>query len=366
LVIKSISLTNFRSFTNISLSFDDRGAVFYGKNGIGKTNLLEAICFFAYGKSFSAPSDLDLVKRDTDYFHIKGEFLLQQRKFLFEASFDNKARKLIKVNNQRLQRVSDLYKYLKIVYFSHDDINLIEGSPKRRRQFFDLAISQSNLRYLERYKDYSQILKHRNALLKTDYAQAEKKVWDSRLIECAADITNARLEYIKKLNTELKKHYAKIGYSQEDVAIEYQFSFKMRKESELKEVFASELRRVEREEKLYQRTMIGPHLDDYNFTLNDQNINRFGSFGQKRCFAIAIKLGMANLLSKNDKEEAILIFDDVLSDLDEQRTKCIIDSLGMGNQIFVATPSPAPYKALNLSFIDLENRIGNPNIRDES
>ncbi|MBW6516235.1 MAG: DNA replication and repair protein RecF [Candidatus Cloacimonetes bacterium] len=354
MVLQSINLTNFRNFSQLSLTFDDKGHVFFGKNGIGKTNLLEAISYCAYGKSFRSLTDLDLIKINQEFFKIKAEFVYHKKKFQFEATLDKKSRKLIKVNNTRLAKVSELYKYLKIVYFSQDDINLIEGSPKNRRQFFDMAISQSDYSYISLLKNYHQLLKQRNALLKTVFNKAEKRAWDNKLVDAAVTITNTRLSYLKILNKELQEHYKKIGYHAENVEINYNFSYPYRTDTQLAEVLKNELIRLEKDEIRYQRTLIGPHLDDFLFILDKRSIYRFGSHGQKRCFAIAVKLALAALITSTDTDTAILIFDDVLADLDEIRAKSIIDSLGDKNQIFIATPTPSLYRSMQLSLIDME------------
>jgi len=356
LVIKSIKLTDFRNFAHLSLDFDDKGSVFYGKNGSGKTNLLEAISFCAYGKSIRSLTDLDLIKLNRSFFQIRAEFTYEKKSFLFDAAFDRKGRKLIKINNTRLARVSELYRYLKIVYFSQDDINLIEGPPRGRRQFFDMAISQTDFAYIDLLKHYYQLLKQRNALLKNEYLPSEKQAWDKRLIEAAVKIITTRTTYLEKLNRGLKKHYNRIGYDSEDVEIRYNFSFPYKPSNQLLDTFAAEVKRLETDEKRYQRTLLGPHLDDYQFILNKSSINRFGSHGQKRCLAIAVKLSLASMLSSSDP--TVLIFDDVLADLDEERAKSIIESLGSKNQIFIATPTPYLYKSMDLPFIDIE-RIGN-------
>jgi len=139
------------------------------------------------------------------------------------------------------------------------------------------------------------------------------------------------------------------------VLIRYQFSYPYKADKPLADLLREELIRLESDEKRYQRTMIGPHLDDFIFILDKRSINRFGSHGQKRCFAIAVKLALASLITSTDTDPTILIFDDVLADLDEKRAKAIIDSLGDKNQIFIATPTPSLYRSMKLPFIDMES-----------
>lgn len=354
MLIKSLSLTNFRNFSSLSLDFDDKGNIFHGRNGIGKTNLLEAISYSAFGRSFRSLTDLDLIRFEEPCFQIKAVFYYHSKRFIFEAALDRKSRKLIRVNNTRLAKVSELYRYLKIVYFSQNDINLIDGAPKGRRQFFNMAISQSDFSYIHLLKQYYQLIKQRNALLKTDYSAVEKRAWDKKLIDLSEAIVMKRLNYLKRLNEELIKHYQRIGYDSEEVCIKPSYSFSCQNGTKIADALRDEIKRLERDEKRYQRTLIGPHLDDFLFLLNGSGINRFGSHGQKRCFAIAVKLALASLISSTDSEPAILIFDDVLADLDEKRAHSIIDSLGNQNQIFIATPTPKLYSSMKLSLFNME------------
>ena len=349
----SVQLSNYRNFSQLKLDFDPMGALVYGLNGVGKTNLLEALCFLAYGKSFRTANDTDQIKNGSSFFKIGAQVFCYSTKYDYHAILDSKGCKYIKLNGVRIDRLSELYRYLKIVYFSQNDINLIDGSPKYRRQFFDLAISQNNYRYLSLLRHYLQVVKQRNTLLKNVYSEKEKQIWDDQFAQVTRDIMDYRLSFLKIINIELSKYYQQIGYSSEKVMVSYRHSFKNNHRLGVFDSFLKELHRLADEEKRQQRSLIGPHLDDYIFLLNDKPISRFGSHGQKRSLSIAIQLAQASILTQADNDAAILIFDDVLSDLDTGRTKAIIDSLGCKNQTFIATPQPQPYSNLRLPFLDL-------------
>jgi DNA replication and repair protein RecF len=357
LYVKTIHLTDFRNIAHVKLEFDRKGILFFGSNGVGKTNVLEAICFLAYGKSFRTASDTDMIKNGAEFFRIVSDSVCFGKSYKFEAVLDRKGRKYVKVNNRKIDRLSELYRILKIVYFSQEDINLIEGQPKGRRQFFDLAISQNNYDYMTTLRHYQQIVKQRNALLKSEFPDRDKHIWDEQFIKAVVDILKYRANYIRQMNSELIKYYRKIGYHSEEVSIDYRYSHSYDNSSNPHEQLQTELKRVEKEEKRQQRTLIGPHLDDYLFLMNGYPINRFGSHGQKRCFSIALQLAQGTILTNADKDSAILIFDDVLSDLDNDRNQSIINSLGSDNQIFIATPQPQPYHDLKLPFLDLVTKL---------
>ncbi len=319
--------------------------------------MLEAICYLAGGKSFRAVGDTDLIKFQHDFFRIRANFVYHDTSYLFEAALDSKGRKFIKIDERKIERISELYKYLKVVYFSQEDIELIDGQPKKRRQFFDLAAAQKDYSYINKYRDYQKILKQRNALLKTQYSVKDKQIWDARFVEAAAEVTIPRIEYLQTINQEITAKYSEIGYQNEKIEITYRFSYDVSDKLPLKDTIRAELKKKEREERLYQRTMVGPHIDDYLFFVNGLPLSRFGSHGQKRCFSIAARLAQAVILNRKEHDTAIMIFDDVLADLDEKRAGAIIESLSSSNQIFIATPNPLPYKVLNLPFINVEECV---------
>lgn len=352
--VSELTLQNYRNLRNITVNFNKKGNIFYGVNGIGKTNLLEAIAYQAYGKSFKAAADSDLINYEADFFRISAKFYLHYGEYSFEAAVNSKGQKKIRINNVQVSRLSELYKMLKTIIFSQEDINIISGTPRKRRSFFDLAISQSNFYYLETIREYSNTLKQRNALLKTDFSTKEKEIWDKRLAVTAARVLRMRIEYLSDINKEINScPIFSAVYSAEKLLIQYKCRMNISKNRPLIDTIYEELQKHLKDEVYYQRTLIGPHLDDYLFLLNSKDIARFGSHGQKRSFIILLGLAQSRLVSRNDNDAAVMVFDDVLSDLDEKRTASIIKHLKGNNQIFVATPNPVPYRNLGLPMIDL-------------
>ena len=159
----------------------------YGKNGIGKSNLLEAISYFAFGKSIRNSKDLDLINFSKAFFRIEGKFTITDKQYYISAAADRK-KKMIKLDDANISRISELYQYLKVVYFSPEDINIIGGPPSYRRNFIDQAISQYSFSYIELMRSYSRILKQRNALLKTDFDKSEKRSWDLKFAQLSSSI----------------------------------------------------------------------------------------------------------------------------------------------------------------------------------
>ncbi len=350
--VLSLKLRNFRNFTELELVFEPEGALIHGKNGIGKTNLLEAVSYFAFGKSFRTSSDLDLINFSKVFFRIEGSFKLQNTIHKFEAAVD-KTRKLIKIDGNAIARISELYRYLKVVYFSPDDIFMIGGSPKYRRNFIDQAISQYSFKYIEFLRTYNRILKQRNALLKTKFESSEKRIWDEQFAHNGAELIKLRLKYLEKFIPILTEYYDNINENSETLGIEYKYSFPV-SGTDIADDILRHLNETEEQEIKQERTLCGPHLDDIDFLIDQHAARKFGSQGQKRSLAIAVRLVQAQLILEEGSEAPIFMFDDVLADLDKKRAKKIMGMLKKKHQVFVATPNTEIYEPFNLPEIEME------------
>jgi len=353
LEISLLQLQNFRNFSELELNFKPEGALIHGKNGIGKTNLLEAISFFAFGKSFRTKHDVDLINFSKAFFRLEANFTINGKHFVFEASADKNI-KQIKIDETNILKTSELFQYLKIVYFSPQDIRIISGPPAERRRFFDLAISQYSYNYLQLLRKYYRILKQRNALLKTRFKNLEKKTWDEQFIDIACQVIEFRLDYLKNFILLLTDTYSQISNNHEELDVKYKFSFANFYGENLKDNLRNHLEDTEKSEIESQRSLSGPHLDDIQFSFDEHPARSFGSQGQQRSLVIAARLVQANLISKKTKDTPILIFDDVLADLDKERALNIIHLLKKKHQIFIATPNVKNYEGFHLQNINLE------------
>ncbi|NQT65707.1 MAG: DNA replication/repair protein RecF [FCB group bacterium] len=355
MLISSLKIKNFRNYSNFVINFDPEGALILGENGIGKTNLLESISFFAFGKSFQTSRDLELINFSKAFFRIEADFIIQNKSHFYEAASD-RSRKIIKINSVNIARISDLYKYLKVVYFSPNDIEIIAGSPLYRRNFIDQAISQYSFEYIELLRTYRRILKQRNALFKTNYSRKEKRVWDEQFAHVGSNIIKLRLYYLDQFTPLLEKHYKDISEAREELSVCYKYSFP----NDTDEIFDNlmdHLLRIEEQEKHQERSLAGPHLDDIDIFIDSRSARNFSSQGQKRSIAIAMRLVQTELIKEKDDDTPILMFDDVLADLDKTRTERIIEMLKGKHQIFIATPNFTNYRSFGLPEIDLKKEI---------
>lgn len=346
-------LRNFRNFSDVEFDFYKSGALISGENGTGKTNLLEAISFFAFGKSFRNCHDTDLINFSSDHLHIRGEFVKNEHILQFESGIE-KNRKKISLNGSRINRTSNLYKFIKTVYFSPEDVEFLSGAPVFRRNFLDQALSQYSFSYLELLRRYSHILKQRNILLKTEYENAIKKSWDKQLINYGSKLIDCRLKYLDSFIPRLQKNYQCISANRENLSLKYRYSFPRRESESLSSDLEEYLEEIAGQEKETGHTLAGPHLDDLQFEIDNHPVRSFASQGQKRSTAISARLVQAEMIRVKDSETPILMFDDVLADLDKIRTRNIIKLLHSDHQIFIASPNAAIYKDFKLKEIKLE------------
>ncbi len=333
-------------------SFQPQGALIVGCNGVGKTNLLEAISYFAFGKSFQNSKDLELINFSKAFFRLEGEARIGEQLYEFSAAAD-RSKKIVKIDDETISRISDLYQFLKVVYFSPVDINITAGPPTFRRSFIDQAVSQYSFDYITKLRNYNRILKQRNALLKTDFDTAEKRSWDEQFINLAVKLIKQRQFYLAEFIPVLQKYYLKISDHKDNLSICYKYSFP-HDGGDLKTALADHLIESLDQEIHYERSLCGPHLDDIELFINRHSVRNFSSQGQKRSLSIAIRLVQAKLISQLSNDAPVLMFDDVLSDLDSLRAAQIIDLLHDDHQIFIATPNKKMYRDFQLPKITLE------------
>jgi DNA replication and repair protein RecF len=355
LFITGISLVNFRNFEKFTYSFDARGCLITGENGSGKSNLLEAIALNAYGKSVRQKPDNDLIQFTKDYFFIQSGFIKEGEACSFEIGYQN-LHKSIKINKVPMNKLSELYRHIKIVYLAPEDINLITGAPRLRRNFLDTAKSQTDWQYLLNLREYNQILAQRNALLKSEFEPNYKHTWDMKFYHSAKEIIKKRIEFVKEFNEIFQRKYSEITAKTEEISFQYKSTLPINLTvKELDEyLYEKEAKEIDSE-----HTLFGPHLDELLIRINGKSAKEFASQGQKRSIVIAVKLAQAEMIHLKSSEYPILMFDDILSELDAERTRNIIRNIGTRHQIFIATPNAEHYADFKLPQINLSREEGN-------
>ena len=324
-----------------------------GPNGTGKTNLFEAMAYCAFGRSFRTRSDHELVRHGEGAFRVELQARWSDVQHGFEAAWAPGEAKRIRLDGTRVERIGDLYRWLRLIYLSPGDIGIVNGAAGERRRFFDQAVSQTSFAYVEGYRRYTQVLRQRNALLKARHTHREKQVWDEHFALAAADVVQRRLAFLDSFTQQASLLYRAISGAREELGIRYVHSLPREEEAPLREQFTRQLARVAEREHRHQRTVLGPHLDDMALLLDGRPARQFASQGQQRSLAIALRLAQAHLVAQQTGEPPVMVFDDVLAELDEGRSRRVMEQLGDDTQVFVARPDCTHAAVHGLPIIDV-------------
>lgn len=335
--LQSLKLINFRNYDNLIIKPSLNTNILIGKNGTGKTNIVEAIYTLALTKSFRTINDDYLIKFGCDFFNISGNFVNKFDDELNLKIFEDKKGKTVFINNTKIRLLSDYISKINIVLFSPNDLRLIKDSPNIRRKYLNIEISQYDKNYLFYLNDYNKILKQRNTYLKQlslNYNQSFEylDILTDELIEKGLKVHQFRLDFINKINSLLSVYYNKItGIS--NLKIVYKSHFINKNKEEIYKLFQKNKIR----ELNFGKTLIGVHLDDFEMVLNDINIKDFGSEGQQKNAIVSLKFAEIELLKIKNNEFPILILDDIFSELDNEKINNIMSILPFNIQVFITT-----------------------------
>lgn len=322
--IKKLNLTNFRNYKNESLEFKNGLNIIYGLNGQGKTNIIEAIYFFQSGRSYRALKDRECVKFGEDYSKIEANFEKSAGKsdsliFLSDS-------KSVKINGCLIDRLSEIVGEYNIVIFTPDYLNLIKEGPGVRRQFIDSFVSQIKPVYFKNLINYYRILKQRNNLLKQKRGLIEETlfVWDEKLASLGVEICAMRESAIEKINDTVNLSDLE-NEKTEKIRLSYLPSIKG--DFKNKEYFMEFLKSNHERDMEKGITLFGPHRDDFEIFMNDISLKKYGSQGQMRSCVLKLKLSECMIIKEKTGEEPILLLDDILSELDENRRKFFLSKI---------------------------------------
>ena len=330
--ISSLYAVNFRNYTQCQLKLASMINVFYGKNAQGKTNILEAIFYGAFGLSHRTSTEEDLLKLGTDamavgiaFASFSGTHEVKLKKYRQQQKW----KKEIWLDGAKV-RPKEHYGALNTVMFSPEDLQLVKGEPALRRRFFDMQISQTDPIYYDLLVKYNRVLLQRNRLLKElrdDGGRQEiLQPWNQEFIKLATAITKKRLQALAKLDAIASEIYASITSNQEELKVRYELKanngellYPASAEELIESFYAKALVERERIDILRGNTGIGPHRDDLQLLLNGFSLRSFGSQGQQRSGALALKLSQLEYVRREIGEFPILLLDDVMSELDDSR-----------------------------------------------
>ncbi len=350
--ITSLVLKDFRNYDDEIIHFSDGLNFLVGSNAQGKTNLLESIYLISVGKSPKNSKDKQIIKFDSERSLINIDFSTRVGNKNIKMYLNKTNKKAIKINNLNILKLTELVGTLSVVYFSPDELKLIKEVPEDRRKFLDVSISQFDKNYLYNLLKYEKILKQRNAILKSNESNEIKKeqlsLFTPQLIDTAEKIIEKRLKFIEKLNKIAPNIHLDITKS-ENLKISYSYNKKnnMSIHDDLVTTFENS---IEKELELGYTT-IGPHRDDLIFYINGLDCKFYASQGQQRTVALVVKLSLMEIIKDEIGEYPILLLDDVLSELDEDRQSRLLNMTKQYQTIITCTHIPKidiPYNTIKI------------------
>ncbi|MCF8382222.1 MAG: DNA replication and repair protein RecF [Chlorobium sp.] len=357
--LEQIQFVHFRN--HASLTFVPSGGInlIYGPNGSGKTSILEGIHYCALTKGFVSAYDIECLKEGNLFFLVKGKFASESgTETEVKVSYSRQNGKQLNVNSRNIATFSSHIGVIPCITFSPSDLSIIAGSPAERRRFLDNAICQTDTRYLDALLNYRRILQQRNALLfqirEHRSGMEMLDILTEQIAEHAACIVSARIRFIREILPLTEANLVAVSAG-ETPHISYRCSFFSHDNSELPDqlsrLFKERIREKRQEEISRAQTAIGPHRDDLLFFLNEKEIKKYASQGQKRSFIITLKLALYRYFLDKLDEQPICLFDDLFSELDHHRVDALLLLLsGFGQSIITTTEKReiAGVSALNI------------------
>nr|WP_297166309.1 DNA replication and repair protein RecF [uncultured Dysgonomonas sp.] len=333
MILERISILGYKNIEQAELTFSPQLNCFIGKNGMGKTNLLDAVYYLSFCKSHNNQVDSQNIKHDADFALIQGYYFLggsDEEEFF--CSLRRRQKKQFKRNKKEYEKLSDHIGCLPLVMVSPSDSDLITGGSDERRKFMDVVLSQFDKEYLHALIRYNKALQQRNALLKSDMQADESlyELWEEQLAYEGQIIHTKRKAFVEQFIPTFQYYYNFICQSNETVELKY--------ESPLDEGNLVDLLKHKRErDKILGYTTAGVHRDDLDMRMDDYSVKKVGSQGQNKTYVVAMKLAQFDFLKKAGSTTPILLLDDIFDKLDSTRVEQIVKLVSEDNfgQIFI-------------------------------
>jgi len=336
LYLQQLHIINYKNYQEARLSFSPKLNLVVGPNGSGKTNLLDAIYYMCFCKSYFNSSDSHNIRHKASFFRIESLFLRQNVEEKIIAKVAQRRKKEISCNDAVYKKFSEHIGLLPLVIIAPDDVGLVKGGSEERRKLIDTTLSQFNKTYLQQLIQYNKILQQRNTLLK-QFAESHTfnstllHTYNEQLAPLGTYIHGQRKQFVQQLLPLLQRYYAHISGGKEIINCRYKSPLN-------EQVFTQLLLQSEATDRQLQRTHTGTHRDDLVFFINEYPLKKFGSQGQQKSFLIALKLAIYTLIQQQKNRPPILLLDDIFDKLDYQRITQLIETV-IGNnfgQVFIS------------------------------
>jgi DNA replication and repair protein RecF len=342
--VERLRISNFRNYQEAELEFSSHFNLIFGQNAQGKTNLLEALYLICLGRSFRSARNQDLVRFDCASLLIEGSLILDNqisRRAVVRYTRDGK--KEISIDRKKIQRHSKIFGQFPIVVMAPDEFKITSGGPAERRKFVDILLSQISVTYLSNLQDYTRVLKQRNRILQNAKSGSRLDLsalapWTENLIKIGSKIVYDRYRFIRDFSRVLTVTYNRYSETRDELTVELKSRLPEAETDRIEATFSRLLNERSSSEKVRGMTLVGPHRDDLDFSINGADLRSFGSRGEHKSALISLKLAEFKYLELKKEEKPVLLLDDCYSELDNSREQSVLNSLGGLGQIFVTTP----------------------------
>lgn len=345
--LRTLRLTGFRNYESIEIDFGSGLNFLHGPNGSGKTSVLEAVSYLAVARSLRSASDAEVVRWGDDGFGVGGVVEADAGSETIVLRFTRGGGKEVTVGGETVSRLADLVGHLRVAWFSPEDTWITKGGPDARRKLLDMTLCQTDGLYLAALSGYRRALRQRNeALLAwTPDEESDRVVetWTDRVVDCGSRVIAGRVALLPRLAAAAARFHKDVS-GEDSLSIAYRSSVPLggaTEEGDVRERFAGALADCAEDEHRRGFTLVGPHRDDIDVRLGRRPLRSFGSQGQHRTAAIALKLGEAEMLDC-DGRGVVVLLDDVLSELDGSRAEALVAHMGEHGQAFVTSTTSAP------------------------
>ena len=349
LKLSQLTLVAYRNFSNFEVAFDGGAALIVGRNGCGKSNILEAISYLSIGKSIKGTRDRDVVPHDGSHFDIHGAWNDGTRDRRLRVFYSGDDGKRVFVDEAPLPRVSDILSQFQSVHFAPQDVSLVLHFSAQRRRLIDILISQADVSYVRDLQQYQRILNQRNEYLRRygstlSAGSEELDVWDQQLSRLGGSLRHKRVETLEALYSDFVRSFRSFADESEEPGLTYcervvgDGAAELPDEESVREEFGRELVASRQRDCRVKHTTIGPHRDGLTFTLNGESADTFGSQGQLKSLLLSWKLAELRFLQGRCDTQPVLLLDDLFSELDEERSSRVIDMLEGFDQVVLTAP----------------------------
>jgi len=353
--LQNIRLAQFKNYSQANFSFVNGINCFLGRNGVGKTNLLDAIYYLAFTKSAFNAVDKDNILHETAFFSIKANFEVEDKNVEMLCAVKLGEKKMVRWGGKEYDKLSEHIGKLPLVMIIPQDTDIVREASEMRRKFFDNLLCQLDQEYLKLLVQYNHLLKQRNALLKSfleknKFSSEQLAPYDELMVPLALKIAGDRSALMSNFLPIFQEFYKDLSDGQEEVTIDY--------DTKVANSFDGDFKSQHQRDMRQGRTTMGIHKDDYVFLSEGKAVKKFGSQGQQKSFVIALKLAQFELLKSHKNQKPLLLLDDIFDKLDDKRIAYMLKMMADGRfgQIFLTDARPERSKEY-LKDIDTEKKF---------